>query len=146
MEKHQELSAARDCRSCQLLVGEDASSVAADENWSVLVDSSRPGWTWVIRRRHGGWMWDLSNTEQETLGRCLQRTSERLKNATGTESVYMIALGENSRHFHLLLIPRDAELGASIQASLRSVGHTRSDTRAAKALQVAIAHSGQGQQ
>lgn len=66
-----------------------------------------PGWVMLIARRHsGGWLWDLEDAEASTYGMHLRDIAATIKSVIGVERVYLIALGENTLHYHCLLIPR----------------------------------------
>jgi diadenosine tetraphosphate (Ap4A) HIT family hydrolase len=69
-----------------------------------------PGWVMLLARRHSdGWLWDLNECESSSYGRHLRDISATIKQVTGAERVYLIALGENTLHYHCLLIPRYAD-------------------------------------
>jgi len=51
----------------------------------------------------------LTSEEATSFGPVLARLSSALRDVCGAETVYTIALGDNSMHFHTLLIPRAAD-------------------------------------
>jgi diadenosine tetraphosphate (Ap4A) HIT family hydrolase len=77
-----------------------------------------PGWVMLLARRHSdGWLWDLDDQEALTYGLHLRDISATIKDVTGAERVYLIALGENTLHYHCLLIPRFADTPAEMRGA-----------------------------
>jgi len=83
--------------------------VFEDELWSAGVAGGIPGWIRLQTKRHGDWSWGLTSEEATSFGPVLARLSSALRDVCGAETVYTIALGDNSMHFHTLLIPRAAD-------------------------------------
>jgi diadenosine tetraphosphate (Ap4A) HIT family hydrolase len=98
------------CHVCEAARHGDADTVVLDDGtWSAGIAGDVPGWLRLQTARHGEWAWDLTDLEASTLGPAVARLSAALRAATGAETVYLIALGENSRHFHMLLMARGAD-------------------------------------
>ena len=78
-----------------------------DDLWTATVAQDAPGWIMVQANRHGeDWLWGLTSSEAGSLGPLLKRLTRALKEVSNANRVYLQALGENSLHFHALLIPR----------------------------------------
>jgi diadenosine tetraphosphate (Ap4A) HIT family hydrolase len=89
---------------------DDSTVLFHDEQWTALAASGVPGWVMLLANRHtDGWLWDLAPAEAASYGPMLKALSVAIRTAMPAERVYLIGLGENSLHFHCLLMPRTAE-------------------------------------
>jgi diadenosine tetraphosphate (Ap4A) HIT family hydrolase len=88
-----------------------------DDLWNARAVAQVPGWVMLATRRHGDWTWELSDAEAETLGPTLRRLSDAVRAVCGAERVYVIALGENTLHFHLVLLPRSADTPSDLRGT-----------------------------
>jgi diadenosine tetraphosphate (Ap4A) HIT family hydrolase len=95
------------------------SDVLGDQDWFAGT-SATPGWVMLATRRHGQWLDDLGPSEAASVGPLLGRISRAIKATTGSTHVYVLALGENSQHFHTVLSPRAEKLAEAVHASMRS--------------------------
>jgi diadenosine tetraphosphate (Ap4A) HIT family hydrolase len=99
------------CHVCQAAgSGDSDTTILDDGTWFAGVAGDVPGWIRLQTRRHGDWAWDLRPDEASSLGPAIEQLSAALRAVTGAETVYLIALGENSLHFHLLLMARGADV------------------------------------
>jgi hypothetical protein len=96
-----------------------------DDDWLAVTATDAPGWVMLLARRHNdGWLWELGDVEAATYGRHLRDISATIRAVTGAERVYLIALGENTLHFHCLLIPRLIDTPADMRGA-GLLGHAR---------------------
>jgi diadenosine tetraphosphate (Ap4A) HIT family hydrolase len=99
------------CHVCDSIRDADPDSVVlADKHWSGGIAGDVPGWVRVQTNRHGHWFWDLTPEEATSFGPTVQRLSDAIRAACDAETVYLIALGENTLHPHFLLMPRRADV------------------------------------
>jgi len=92
--------------------------VYADLTW-VAYRGAPPDSIMVAARRHTSWYWDLDESEQSSLGTVLTLLAETVRSISHSSPVYCVGLGENSRHFHVLLMQRDKQLADEIHDSIR---------------------------
>jgi hypothetical protein len=105
---------AEGCRLCGL-PSEDKQSVdiLVNDLWHVYAPwEITPGGFIVQTRRHVEGLWLLDRGESETLGVVLRDISDAIREIYSAEKVYVISLGENYPHFHLMLLPRAAGVPA----------------------------------
>lgn len=81
----------------------------SDAHWSGWSAGGVPGWVRIQTNRHGQWLWDLSTDEAATFGPTIKRVSDAIRVVCEAETVYLIGLGENSQHAHVLLVPRRSD-------------------------------------
>ena len=126
-----------DCHVCALEAATDSPrALYADEHWRATTATDAPGWVMLLNRRHNpGWLWDLSDAEASSYGTHLRAISQAITAVTGAERVYLIALGENTLHFHCLLIPRFADTPADMRGA-GLLGHAAELADPARALEV----------
>jgi diadenosine tetraphosphate (Ap4A) HIT family hydrolase len=73
------------------------------------LQSSSPGTVIVEARRHLLDFGDMTPTELAEFGSLVHRLVPAVKEATGVERVYLLALMERAPHFHLWLVPKQNE-------------------------------------
>jgi diadenosine tetraphosphate (Ap4A) HIT family hydrolase len=96
------------CHVCILADAPEAPRVLyVDDLWMAVTATDAPGWVMLLARRHSlGWLWEMQDAEAETYGLQLRDISATICAVTRAERVYLMALGENTLHYHCLLIPR----------------------------------------
>src|SRR5262245_57807451 len=111
---------ANECSKCRF-ERERQGWLYADESWKVFTskwgpDSSPvkiiPGMTTIQLRRHAT-VFELEPPEWATLGPLIGHVTHAVRNATGAECVYWMALGEGVPHFHINFVPRGREIPES---------------------------------
>jgi diadenosine tetraphosphate (Ap4A) HIT family hydrolase len=98
--------------SCGLCSGTglpvDAGRYVWDDGVWRLWTSTRgsvPGFSILTPKRHVPHITDLAGMEAATLGDVLGRTTRALREATGTQVVYLYVFGEGIAHLHIHLAP-----------------------------------------
>lgn len=94
------------CRICGFVDASDEESVYQGKQWGAHTAGGIPGWVVVYTHRHIEGVWNLEPEESAELGPLLTRLTGVVRDAIGSELVYVLLLGENERHVHLMLIPR----------------------------------------
>jgi ATP adenylyltransferase len=110
------------CLSCELLAGRRSAPggvLYENATWLVLhqISPARfPGYLFIILKRHGEHLADLTPEEAAGLGPTIQLTSEALRRALNPppEKVYVGSFGEGVKHVHFHVIPRTPEVPAGI--------------------------------
>jgi diadenosine tetraphosphate (Ap4A) HIT family hydrolase len=82
--------------------------VYRDAHWAAIT-TDVPGWILIMTTRHGEWTWDLTADEASGFGGVVGDVSSAVKKAFGAERVYLLGLGENFLHFHVMVMPRQPE-------------------------------------
>jgi diadenosine tetraphosphate (Ap4A) HIT family hydrolase len=97
-----------DCKICALERADTERVVFSDDDWSceVMAGLEVPGWLVLRARRHALGLSGLTHQELLGLGPRLGEAVTALEKATGAPAVYTLSFGENSPHFHALLIAR----------------------------------------
>jgi diadenosine tetraphosphate (Ap4A) HIT family hydrolase len=108
------------CKTCGLLARRDRGeaplwdSIHRTPFWDVVHcnDTSLPGWTVVVARRHVASIAGLTRGEAVELGLLLRNVSAALREITHCEKTYVLqfAEGEGHHHVHFHVIPRMADL------------------------------------
>ena len=70
------------------------------------LDVKIPGYLILFPRRHVEFYHDLSNEEREKLSSIMQSCSKVLTSLDEVERMYIVSLGEETRHVHFHLFPR----------------------------------------
>jgi diadenosine tetraphosphate (Ap4A) HIT family hydrolase len=99
-----------DCTLCRGIDGDPELGrveVWRDDLWrlTVATDSEVPGFAFLEPIRHIPHVTDLGGPEAETFGAVLGRVTTALKEATGTELVYVYVFGGGIPHLHVHLAP-----------------------------------------
>jgi diadenosine tetraphosphate (Ap4A) HIT family hydrolase len=96
-----------------------------DREWAVgvLPGTGVPGWVTIMSRRHANGIVELRDKELTSLGPTLARVAKAVYSVTQAEKVYFASFGERYPHFHVLVMPRGAEIpvdkrGPSLQLYL----------------------------
>ena len=80
-----------------------------DERWRLTTSSGpgdpTPGFSYLEPKRHIPYITDLDGEEAATFGPVLARCSAALKEATGSELVYIYVFGDSIPHLHVHLAP-----------------------------------------
>ena len=128
----------RDCAICKMAITiPERRVIERGEHW-VAHATAIPGWIMVATTRHGEWSWGMTPEEANSMGSMVAKASQAIREVCDAERVYMIGLGENSVHFHFLLIPRsmsDTErlLDQSVHETLRTLNEKMADSGEADA-------------
>lgn len=101
-----------ECVICDLVAGENRTTVFEDELWSagVLEGLEVPGWIVLAQRRHAVGPASMESQEAASLGPLIQRLAASIERAIPADRVYVVAYGENAPHWHLLLSPRGPDV------------------------------------
>jgi diadenosine tetraphosphate (Ap4A) HIT family hydrolase len=96
---------------CETLrAAQDETLIHRDELWTATLSGDVPGWVMLIANRHSDdWLWGLTPEESTSLGPMLVRLSSVTRQVTNAERIYLMSFGENTQHFHLLLLSRFAD-------------------------------------
>lgn len=105
--------------TCELLLDRDTGRRPAWDNiyrtkyWDVVhsYNTSLPGWTALVLRRHAEAVAELSPQESVELGRLITATSQALQQVTHCLKTYVIQFAEAAEHphVHFHIIPRMAD-------------------------------------
>lgn len=85
-----------------------------DDGIVILDDPVRPGHVLVGSRVHGESLHDLSEADAAAVLRLANRVSKLIISLTGAQKVYVAAIGDKDKHFHVHLVPKmkdDPNLG-----------------------------------
>lgn len=88
-----------------------------DEGMVILDDPVRPGHVLIGARSHGESLSDISEEDAATMMKLANRTAKYIVDALGAEKVYVAAIGDKDKHFHVHLLPKlpgDPNLGPCI--------------------------------
>ena len=122
------------CSMCQRIEASEGGELLLDDHWFAVASQENPGWVWLATRRHGAWSWGLSDGETASYGDVIRRITRAVREASSADRVYVLALGENSIHYHMLVIPRLPQLGDAVRRAIRAAGaDVREPGRAADA-------------
>ena len=104
-----------DCIFCNLK--EEVLIYRGDDGIVILDDPIRPGHVLVGARVHGESLHDLSAEDAASVLRLANRVAKLIVSLTGAIKVYVAAIGDKDKHFHVHLLPKmpnDPNLGPSI--------------------------------
>lgn len=85
-----------------------------DDGIVILDDPVRPGHVLVGSVVHGAYLHDISEEAAAGVLRLANRAAREIVATTGAERVYVAAIGDKDRHFHVHLVPKltdDPNLG-----------------------------------
>lgn len=101
-----------DCLICSMEHAPPAARVFQDEHWAaeVVPGYDVPGWFVLRARRHAELLTGLYVGELASFGTRARDLTDAVQQATGAPAVYLMAFGENYRHFHALIAARGAEV------------------------------------
>jgi len=101
-----------ECLLCSMEETSPASRVFLDDLWAAEVAPGYevPGWFFLRARRHAEKLTGLDDTEVASFGRHAQDLVKAVERTTGAPAVYLLAFGENYRHFHALVAARGEEI------------------------------------
>jgi diadenosine tetraphosphate (Ap4A) HIT family hydrolase len=127
--------AQRDCLICSTEDAPEEYRVFQDELWSaeVVAGYDVPGWFILRTRRHAELLTSLTDDELTSFGPRARDLVAAVQAATEAPAVYLMAFGENYRHFHVLVAAR----GAEVPENLRS-GAILALTRDSRDLEAAL--------
>ena len=81
-----------------------------DHNGIVILDDPvRPGHILVGAKVHAESLHDLSGEEAASLLRLANRVAKNIVGLTGAAKVYVAAIGDKDKHFHVHLLPKFTE-------------------------------------
>lgn len=103
------------CIFCDVKVG---ALVCRDPDGLVILDDPvRPGHVLVGARTHGETLTDISEEDAAALMRLANRVGKVIQRETGAAKLYVAAIGDKDKHFHVHLLPKvegDPNLGPHI--------------------------------
>jgi diadenosine tetraphosphate (Ap4A) HIT family hydrolase len=119
---------ANDCFTCAVNAGREPApggTIYEDEYWIADHGMSRLVWGYVVLKpkRHVHELADLLPSEAVSLGVAAQRLLAAMREALGTERIYVCSFAETVHHLHFHLLPRYANmpgLGPNLIADLFS--------------------------
>ncbi|KAB8159502.1 hypothetical protein FH609_029455 [Streptomyces sp. 3MP-14] len=99
---------------CGLEQSEDTGVVFRDPLWSAetVPGYDVPGWFVLRARRHAERVTGLNEAELASFGPRARDLVAAVTEATGAPATYLLAFGENHRHFHVLVTARGADVPA----------------------------------
>lgn len=104
-----------DCIFCNTPAG---ALVFENQDGKVILDDPVcPGHVLVGARSHGAGLTDISAEDAAAMMRLANRAAKLIVSALGAEKVYVAAIGDKDKHFHVHLLPKmsaDPNLGPSI--------------------------------
>ena len=101
-----------ECIFCN--VKEDALIYRNEDGIVILDDPVRPGHVLVGARVHGESLHDISPDDAAALMRLANQVAKCIISLTGAAKVYVAAIGDKDKHFHIHLLPKmegDPNLG-----------------------------------
>lgn len=105
-----------DCLMCRLELdqGRENAQVFSDPLWAaeIVPGYDVPGWFILRARRHAELITGLDEAELATFARRARDLVAAVTEATGAPATYLLSFGENYRHFHVLVVARDAQVPA----------------------------------
>jgi diadenosine tetraphosphate (Ap4A) HIT family hydrolase len=72
----------------------------------ILDDPIRPGHVLIGARNHGASLHDISSEDAAAMMRLANIIAKVIVSETGAEKVYVAAIGDKDKHFHVHLIPK----------------------------------------
>ena len=101
---------ANDCPMCRGVAADrklERVQVWEDEHWRLTVGlaSEVPGFAYLEPKRHIRFITELDGAEAATFGAVMARCTRVLKEATGSEVVYVYIFGDGVPHLHVHLAP-----------------------------------------
>lgn len=95
-----------DCIFCDVT---DDTLVYRDADGLVILDDPvRPGHVLVGACSHSETLSDLSSADAEAVMRLANRVAKAVVTSLGAEKVYVTAIGDKDKHFHMHLLPKMA--------------------------------------
>jgi diadenosine tetraphosphate (Ap4A) HIT family hydrolase len=126
------------CLMCAMEEADEAVRVFADSLWAaeIVPGYEVPGWFILRARRHAELITGLDRAEQAGFTRRARDLVEAVTEATGSPATYLLAFGENHRHFHTLIAARGADVPADRRNGdiLKLLGERRDPAAAADLL------------
>src|SRR2546429_280373 len=77
-----------------------------DDGIVILDDPVRPGHVLVGSNAHGESLHDISPDDAAGLMRLANRVAKAVVSTTGATKVYVAAIGDRDKHFHVHLLPK----------------------------------------
>ena len=100
-----------DCHVCKLdKTAKDDAIVYRDDTWMAASPIDVPGWFMLFTHQHNDGLWTLTEQEAVEFGRLSHALSAVLEQVCDAERVYLMYQGENTLHFHALLVARGADV------------------------------------
>ena len=99
-----------DCPMCRGAAADEELErieVWSDAQWRLTVGLAAevPGFAYLEPKRHIPYVTDLDGDEAQTFGTVLAASTRALKDATGTDIVYVYIFGDGVPHLHVHLAP-----------------------------------------
>jgi len=104
-----------DCIFCN--IDKDNHILTTDDGIVLLDDPVCPGHVLVGGHEHGAGLSDISSETAASLMRLANRVAKTIVTATSAEKVYVVAIGDKDKHFHVHLVPKmpgDPNLGPHV--------------------------------
>lgn len=126
-------SSTEGCSICDRITGalEQGQAIYDDDHWVVLPSTDRPGWSILAARRHCEWAWGMDDAARSTYGHALAEVTGAIRDAVGSDKVYVVGFGEGAIHFHVLLIPGIKGLNDAWRSAMSEFGAPFNDAAAA---------------
>lgn len=101
-----------DCLMCRLEQGPRDAQVFSDPLWTaeIVPGYDVPGWFILRARRHAELLTGLDEAELATFAHRARNLVAAVSEATGAPATYLLAFGENYKHFHALIAARGADV------------------------------------
>ncbi|MGX1675541.1 hypothetical protein [Streptomyces sp. NPDC055400] len=101
------------CHVCALgASATDTQTIYKDNAWTAASPAPVPGWIMLFPNRHNEGVWELGMDEAEQFGRLTVLLTGTLREVCDADRVYVMYAGENSPHFHAMLMARGAGIPA----------------------------------
>lgn len=104
-----------DCIFCN--IDENNHVLTTNEGIVLIDDPVCPGHVLVGGHEHGAGLSDISGDTAASLMRLANRVAKTIVATTGAEKVYVVAIGDKDKHFHVHLVPKmagDPNLGPHV--------------------------------
>ncbi|MBB4137744.1 hypothetical protein [Gordonia humi] len=131
--------------TCLMCVQEECAEdmvLFRDDLWAgeIVPGMDVPGWIVLRARRHAELITGLNDAELASLGRRARDLTAAVAEVTGAPATYMMAFGENHKHYHALITARGDDVPADRRrGKILQLAGERVDSRAAAALVPAVA-------
>ncbi|MEE4546627.1 hypothetical protein V2S66_32270 [Streptomyces sp. V4-01] len=102
------------CLMCAMEDADETARVFGDSLWAaeIVPGYEVPGWFILRARRHAELITGLDGAELAGFARRARDLVAAVTEATGAPATYLLAFGENYRHFHTLVTARGADVPA----------------------------------
>ncbi|MDX6742442.1 hypothetical protein [Actinocorallia sp. A-T 12471] len=129
------------CLMCALEDAHEDSVVFRDPLWAAEIAPGYdvPGWFVLRARRHAELLTGLDDAELAAFGVRARNLTAAVTAATGAPATYLMAFGENHRHFHVLISARGEDVPPELRGgNILKLRESRLDPAASLALLPAV--------